>query len=445
MHRSLKKLLVVAQALLVSAWSFSQDQGKEDSPLNTGDSLTLSQVIRQVVSNHPSIKQAREALNVADAKIGLAKSAYLPDVDVSASYSHIGPVPSFDFPSFGKVSLYPADNYSASVNYRQTLYDFGKTAKSVALENENKTLYNSNIELVQQKLAANTIGCYYALIFLQEAIKIKDDQLKTLQEHLSFIEKKKTTGSATDYELLATQVKISNIESQKTDLESQMKSQLSVLNSLLGLRPDVALKLKKGDIPVLPAIEGDSLLGYAYQNRFEMAISKEKADIANLQYSLARSQNNPSLTAFANGGGKNGYIPELYQIKANYAVGLGIRVPIFDANRQKNSVAISRSAINNADFELDATRRTVTNEVIEANNTRLAASQKIQLYTLQCNQAEQAFKLATVNYKAGTITNLDLLDSETAVSESRLLILKAELDYMVSSYRLKAALGDKLY
>jgi outer membrane protein TolC len=43
------------------------------------------------------------------------------------------------------------------------------------------------------------------------------------------------------------------------------------------------------------------------------------------------------------------------------------------------------------------------------------------------------------------ITNLDLLDANTSVSESSLMLLKARIDYVTSIYKLKAALGQRIY
>jgi outer membrane protein TolC len=57
----------------------------------------------------------------------------------------------------------------------------------------------------------------------------------------------------------------------------------------------------------------------------------------------------------------------------------------------------------------------------------------------------KAYSLAATSFRAGTITNLELLDANTAVSESRLMLLKARIDYAASIYRLKAAVGEKLY
>jgi outer membrane protein TolC len=51
------------------------------------DSLSLKTIIADIIKNHPTIKSAEEALNNADARIGLARTGYYPMVDVNANYS----------------------------------------------------------------------------------------------------------------------------------------------------------------------------------------------------------------------------------------------------------------------------------------------------------------------------------------------------------------------
>jgi len=50
-----------------------------------------------------------------------------------------------------------------------------------------------------------------------------------------------------------------------------------------------------------------------------------------------------------------------------------------------------------------------------------------------------------VRFESGVITNLELLDGSTSLSESRLMLLKAKIDYTVNLYKLKSAIGDRLY
>ncbi len=428
--------------LTVFSTAFYQVNGQTSNP---GDSLVLTEVIQKVLASYPTIKEAEEALNVADAKINLAHSGFLPDVDVTGNYSYIGPAPSFTIPNLGHIQMYPNNNYSASLNYRQTLYDFGKTSNNVKLEKENKNLSSQNIELAKQKLALATVNSFYSLVFLQEAIRLKNEELKNLQDHLTFVEKKKSTGSATSYEILATKVKISTTESQKTDLENMQQTQRAVLNSLLGIPAGNPSSVRLNENPIIPELQQDSLLSYAYAHRIEIQLAKEKETLAGLLYKLTKSQNNPVLSALASGGGKNGYQPELNKIKPNFSVGLGLRIPVFDGNRLKNNLSIVQSNINNATLETDLAKRAVSNEVIENESNKNSSFKKINQFEMQLEQAREAYKLAQVSYQTGAITNLDLLDAETRLSESSLQLLKAKIDYSLALYRLKTALGDKLY
>ena len=419
----------------------------------TTDSLSLSQIINQIVQSHPSIKEAEEALNIADAKIGMAKAGYLPNVDASANYTRIYPVPEITF--YGnKFQMAPANNYNAGVNVNQTVYDFGKTEKEVASEKENKNFTQQNIDQLKQRISVSAINTFYTLGYLQDAILIKQEEINTLNGHLEYVQKKRETGSATKYEILSTQVRISNVESQKTDLETAHKVQSSVLNSLLGQPGKTPINVKKEIIVSLPDVISDSLVSYAISHRNEIKIAHEKETLAQLKYNVAKSQNNPVIAVFASGGVKDGYFPDnatedaktaLQKPKFNWAAGVGFKIPIFDGKRVKNSSLIAKSDIQNTSYETDMAIRNISNEVLEAETNLDASKKKINQFEMQLSQAKQALFQAETNFKAGAITNLDLLDATTSVSESQLLYLKSQIDYVASIYKLKAAIGDKLY
>jgi outer membrane protein len=432
---------------LVLAYSqtYAQPQEKTSVNISFGDSLTLSKILPVVMNNHPSIKGAEEALNAADARIGLAQSGYYPNVNASASYTRIGPVPELNFPPLGTFKLYPENNYSATINYEQTLYDFGKTTQNVNLARESKTLVNQNIDLVKQQLELLTISIFYNIVYLQEAIRIKDEAIRTLKDHLDFIEKKKATGSATQYEYLSTQVRLSNAENQKSDLLSRKKIQNSILNSLLGNSSSVVINVKQEAFPTIPEMPEDSLVSYAINHRVEMKIAQENEKVAGLQYQVIKMQNNPTINAFASGGGKNGFIPDLNAFKANYSAGVGLKVPIFSGNRVKNSLLQAKSTMNTSAFETEVTRRNISNDVVKREANYLTAKEKMNLCELQLKQAREAFNLANVSFRSGTITNLDLLDAETALSETSLYLLQSKIDYAVSVYNLNLAIGGTVY
>ncbi|HZL10532.1 MAG TPA: TolC family protein [Prolixibacteraceae bacterium] len=437
---NLKKssLFIVSVAGLLSA-------GTAKGQLSVSDSLSLKSIISEVVQNHPAVKKAEENLNISDAKIGIAKSANLPNVDFSTSYSRIGPIDEISLPGLGSFSLMPHDNYSAGINANQILYDFGKTEKNILLEKQGKELSTQSIEQVKQKLSQAAIGNYFSLVYLQEAVKIKEEQLNTLNEHLRYIQKKVETGSATQYEILITQVKISTIENQKTDLQTALQVQVCQLNSLLG-KPESTSEQVKNELNIgLPDLQNDSLISAAIQNRDEMKLARQKAKLADLRYKLTNSQNNPVFNAFLSGGVKNGYIPYMNDPKANFVAGIGLKIPVFDGKRKEFNLVQSQSAIQVNFQETEILRRGIVEDVVEAEANVKASQKKIDQSELQLRQAMQAYSLAKVRFESGVITNLELIEGSTAVSESRLTVLKSRIDYTVNIYKLKSAIGERLY
>jgi outer membrane protein TolC len=443
------KILLAARffALLLSVTisSITTGQGNNMKNISSGDSLSLNLIIKIAIETHPAVKVAEEAINNADARINYAKTGYYPEVDMNANFANLGPVTKLTIPNMGSLQLFPENNYSASINYRQIVYDFGRTRQSIEVENENKAIGEQSLELARQKLSLIAVNNFYTLLFLQSAIKIKEEQLAALNEHLDQINKMKETGSATEYQVLSTKVRISAVESQLVDLQTALTAQQAFLNSLLGndqtFHPVVKNELN-AEIPIIPS---DSLLPYAMKNRDEVILNQRRTSLAELRYGLQKLQNKPMLSFIATGGAKNGYVPNLEAVKPNYVLGLGLRIPIFDGMKNKYTLAQVQSSITSLSYESDYTKRNVSNDLADAEAYLLAAEKKVTQYDLQLEQALKAYSLAVTSFNSGVITNLDLLDSNTAVSESRLLFLKSRIDYAASIYKLKAALGERIY
>jgi len=409
------------------------------------DSLGLTTIIQQVISNYPSIKKAEQDIEAANARIGLAKAAYYPFINFSVNYMRLGPVTSLTIPSMGKFTMNPADNYNAALNYNQTLYDFGKTSGKVDLENQNKMLSQLSVEQLKQQLSLSLLNNYYSVLYLQDAIKIKDEELKTLDEHLKFVEKQEATGTSTQYAILSTKVRISATENQKTDLQTSLQILQSQLNSFIGNPQEQQLTVKEELLQPVLLDANDKLVNNAYQQREELKMARQRSEIASTHFHLAGLTNNPEFDLFASGGFKNGYIPDLNQIKANYVAGVSFKLPIFDGKRSKYSKLQAQSEMKSVDQDTELARRNIANEVIENRANVDAALKKIMKQELQLKQAQQAYELAKTSFQAGTITNLDLLDSETALSESHLALIKSKIDYTVSLLKLKIAIGEHIY
>jgi outer membrane protein TolC len=190
------------QQIKVSIFFLFCIAGRVVGQQNENDSLELVPLINRVIHTFPTVQQATEALNAADIKIAIARSAYLPNAQFTGSFAHIGPVPSLTLPDVGSFSLAPTNNVNAAISVNQTLYDFGKTKKNIEYEERGKELSSLGINQIKQRISLAVIACYYNLLFYQEAVTIKEAQILTLKEHLRNVEKKVETGTSTQYEVL---------------------------------------------------------------------------------------------------------------------------------------------------------------------------------------------------------------------------------------------------
>jgi outer membrane protein TolC len=447
MNNRINKLSIIASAVILLLFnSITDGQVVSHSLVNSqNDSLTIKEILQVVITTHPTVKIAEEAINNANNRIAMARTGYYPEADLTAGFTNMGPVTKLTIPEMGTFRLFPENNYSASLNYRQVVYDFGRTKQNIEIETEGKVMGEQVLEQVKQKLSLFTVNTYYSLLFLQSAIKIKEAQVAALNEHLSQVEKMISTGSATEYQLLSTKVKISTVESQKVDLTASLTAQQASMNSLLGNDNGTTPVVKSEFTVSVPDIPSDSLLSYAFHNRDEMILYQERASLAELKYGITKLQNKPVISLQASAGAKNGYVPNLGEIRPNYVIGLGIRIPVFDGMKGKYNILLAQSAITSLSYESDYARRTISNELYEAVAFLTSAQQKVNQFKLQLEQAEKANSLAETSFRSGMITNLDLLDASTSVSESRLLLLKAKIEYAVSIYKLKDALGERIY
>jgi Outer membrane protein len=363
-NQRLKFLAGIGAGIFISF--LVQGQNKPAIPsLNTNDSVGFQQVLQIVLASHPAVLKAEEGIHSAEAGLALAKSGWYPNISAEAGFTRIGPVPKIDIPHLGSFQIAPYNNYNGELDIYETIYDFAKTSRNIKVEESNMEISDKNVGLVKQKLTLSTAVTYYNLVFLQEAIKIKEIEIKNLKDHLDFITRKKETGSAIQYEILSTQVRISGAENQKADLQTSRITQSGMLNSLLGLPVNTELKVRNSYTLVPPVLQHDSLINFAILHRYEMVIAKLNEKHAELHLSSVKVQNNPVLGAFGTGGVKNGYFPNLDQPIANYAVGVNLKIPVFDAARHKNNIRIASSQLNISRNDIDQTRRDISSEVNE--------------------------------------------------------------------------------
>lgn len=430
------KAIFIILIIFISRYNF----GQQGSP----DSLTLDQAISLTIRNYPLIKQQQEKIKSADYRIEQQKSYYYPNVDGSAGYARIGPLPSFNFGN-EELILAPADNYNINIGLNQQIYDFGRRDASVDLMKSFKQSAADNVDLVKSNLSYQTLQTFYSLLFIRESIAVKDTQVAALQEHLNFTDKKIQSGSATDYDALSTQVRISQAQSEKIELLNQLKQQQIILTQLLGVSQDTTINITGDFSAPSSSPNPDSLIDIAFRKRPELKIAMDELNTSRLQENAASLSDMPSLNANLSYGFRNGYEPNLDVLRGNWEAALSVNVPIFNGFLTKNKESEAEVNTNAANLNITILKRNIVSDVQQALTNLNSNLDKLKSTLSQVNFAKTTVQRSIARYNSGVGTNLDLLDAETSVAQARLFYLQDLYRSILSFYQLKKAVGDVIY
>jgi outer membrane protein len=407
------------------------------------DTINLQQAIKLALTNQPLLKQAIEDVNASEAKIKEQNSFYYPRVNGDLSYTRIGPVPTIQFGGTG-FTLAPNNNYDAHISASQLVYDFGKRSALMDLVKSYKLSSEDKLKLIKNNLSFQTVKVFYTILFTEKSIDVKNEQINTLKKHIELTNKKVQSGSATDFDVLTTKVRVASAENQKIDLENNLNKEKIYLKSLLGWPSDKELNLSGNFNIDTTLFNNDSLIEEAFQNRPEMKLAKDAENSAVVSKQVASLTDLPTLNIIASYGFKNGYEPNLDVLRGNWAAGINASIPIFNGNLRDAKVEEAEANLKSSSAKILELERQIRSQVELAAADLNASKSKIQTSELQLKQARDAVSRAEVRYRDGVITNLDLIDAETSLSEAELLRLRVTYENVLNTYSLMEAVGSNI-
>ncbi|MGA2586843.1 MAG: TolC family protein [Candidatus Aminicenantales bacterium] len=408
------------------------------------EALTVQETVQKVIAQNLTLKEAEDAIAVIKARVDQLKSGLLPNVRGDASYSRIGPVEELTFPGFGTFQLFPADNYDIHAGVRQLLYDGKRTKESIALAESQVESAVDRWELLKRDMAFQTVQLCDSILFLRESLRVQSDHVKALSDHLDIARKKVAAGTATELEVLNTQVRVVAAQNQVVDLQNMIEKQTLGLQQLMKLEDEAPFELS-GEFRYQPMpLDADELIRLARLQRPETRSIQNLMKSANIEVLLASLTHLPVISANVLFGAKNGYIPNLNTVKLNFVAAVSASVSVFDGHlgrAQKMQATANLKTFEDRNQELEAMIKT---EVRQAISDVRASDQKLKAVEVNIEQAKKAMAYAQARYEAGTITNLDLLDTEDALTEAEFAKLRALYQFVLSKLTLQRAVGNPL-
>jgi outer membrane protein len=409
-----------------------------------GDSLTVVEAVSLVLARNPAVQEASQGVAAANARVDLSRGGYLPSADIDAGYTLLEPIAQIEFGGIG-FKLYPANNFDAHIGIRQPLFDFSRTSSQVDLATTGVDLANDARESLRRDLTFRTIETFCTILLLRKSVEVQDEQIRTLNEHLSTTQKKIATGTATQLDALSTQVRVAAAQTVRINLSTSLQRSEIALRRLMSLPQEATLNLHEQFSYDVISLNDDSLTAIALRDRIEEKASQHAIAWAEAQIRVARFSDNPSLKVYAVYGVKNGLMPNLDVLRGNLAAGAELRIPILDGRRATGMEEEAEALLEREHAKERGVDLMIRAEVKQAAAEMRASLEKLGVSRVNIDRADKALENARLRYEAGTVQNIDLLDATTERAQAKLTLLQALYDVVISSYQLRRAVGTTAF
>ena len=411
------------------------------------DSLTLGGTVQAVLDANPGVANLTELANAASSRLSQTQAGFLPLITGTATYTHLTPVSTAAFGG-QELKFAPNNNFDAHITAQYELLDFGKRSATTDLSRSQVQTAQDNIIVARRDLAFNAAQTYYNILFMRASIVVQDQQIASLQAHRNEMEKRVEAGVSTKFDVTTTDVRITQAQNSRLDLQNQLLNQQVQLARLLH-------KPQQTDIPVKGRLTYEpqpvdlaAELAKAAENRPEVKLSKDAENTAELQAKLLTRSNMPSLGIGAQVGGKNGYIlpnATINDIRFNTVGVAQLSVPIYDGNKNRKQRVEAAANYRAAQARTTDTQEQIRADVRQAVNNMQFSQARYDNAEQQVAQATDALTRAEGRYRYGVGQNLDVLDAETQLSQARLARAQAIYNYTLGQYQLRRATGEQIW
>ncbi|WP_162550145.1 TolC family protein [Hymenobacter nivis] len=444
--------LLLGAALLLASPVLAQNQpglpASSQAIGLTSDSLTLGGTVQAVLDANPSLTNLTELANAASSRLAQSQAGFLPQITGTAAYTHLTPVSHAAFGGGQELRFAPSNNFDAHITAQYELLDFGKRGASTDLSRSQVQTAQDNVVVARRDLAFNAAQAYYNILFMRESIRVQDQQIASLVTHRNEMQKRVDAGVSTKFDVTTTDVRITQAQNTKLDLQNQLLNQQVQLARLLHKPQQTDIPVK-GRLAYEPqAVDLAAELAKAAENRPEVKLSKDAEMTAELQTKLIDRSNMPSLGVGAQVGGKNGYIlptGTINDIRFNTLAQAQLSVPIYDGGRNRKQRVEAVANYRSAMARTQDTQEQIRADVRQAANNMEFSQARYDNALQQVAQATDALTRAQGRYRYGVGQNLDVLDAETQLAQSRLARVQAMYNYTLGQYQLRRATGEQIW
>lgn len=389
--------------------------------------FTLAQAIDYSTKNSVFVKNALLDYQLQEQSNRATTSQALPQVTGNLGLTDYIQIPTTLIPgefvgqpsgTFVPLKFGTQYNATGGITLKQVLFD-GQVFVGLQARQTSLDYYRKRTELTEQMLRVNIYKVYYQLLIAKSQIDQIDANIDAQQTLLHNSTEMFKNGFAEQLDVDKATVQLSNLESEKIQLNFNIANGYLGLKVLLGMPVTDSLHLT--DTLTYDMVR-DAVLGddYKYTDRrdyqlMQIGLKLNEFDIkrykkmyiptANLTANYSQNQftNHFDLTQ------KNSWFPTTY-------LGLSINVPIFDGFFKDANIRQAKLRLQQTQNNIDSLKLRVDNDVRSAQLRFSAALSTLDVQKKNMDLSERVYAQTRKKYEQGLGSNLEIT---TALSDQK--------------------------
>jgi outer membrane protein len=436
---------LILACLIMAAPRFSG--AGQDAPRG----LTLADAVKMALERNPEMFIALYEMDELKGRIKEVRSAAFPQVSFLGYGLRLRDPSILNSSSFDKVPQefrdaldpVPSNMFNVGVEVKQPIYTAGKVRTALRLAKESLEEKSASREAVRQQLTFKVLQAFNNLLLVEANRNVIRETHQQRLKHLEQARNRFKDGVATEIDVLRSQVNVANTEPELIRAENRVQLARAKINNLIVVDLDSPTEIA-GTLDYRPWAAGslEEIQNRALEVRPEVAVARHQVQEARFTLALANSENKLSVDMAAGFGYTVREPKNLFNTDfSTWNITLNFKVPFYDSGRKSGLVFQAQSRLSAAEQRLAQLENDVRLEIKQAYDDMQSAEKAIAAAKLSVSQAEKVLTMMQANYQYGAATTLDVVDSQTAVTEARNNDIYATYDYEVSKARLRLASG----
>ena len=370
-----------------------------------------------------------------------ARSNLLPTVNLGATASN------------GQVNIIDSNpaqnnrnftNAGATINASHPLY----RPINVALYEQGKKqaeLAPFVLLAAEQDLIVRTSQAYFDVLGAQDTLTFVQAQKAAVAEQLASAKRNFEVGTATITDTREAQARFDLVIAQEIAADNDLRVKKLALDQLVGKTDTAPSPLATTALPALIPADVNPWVQQALDTHPSLKQLKVVNEVAQLEVQKAQAGHKPTLDLTASLGysdNSNGTAVSSASSRSSTGVlGLSFNLPLFSGFSTQNRIKETLALEEKTRADLEAARRNVSQLTRAAYFTVVSGLGQTKAFEAAEASSQSALDANKLGYQVGVRINIDVLNSQSQLFQTKRDLAKARYDVLVGGLKLRQANG----